>query len=196
MGFFMRGVLMEYGSDFLGPIPNLVIFQFNPESLSRNIQIPGRNVSSGSRESSQAGESPTEKISLTAHFNAADELKEKNPLTKVFGVGTRLAALEKMVYPKGRISGLIGAGLDAIGDAIFGDGGESEATQPIPREQYPRILFIWGPMKVLPVVIESMSINEQLYDSILNPIKAEVSLSLGVLPVDPALRHYHRVLDA
>ena len=35
MGKMLRGALIEYGSDFLGPIPNVVIFQFNPETLTR-----------------------------------------------------------------------------------------------------------------------------------------------------------------
>ena len=39
-GFLLRGALVEYGGDFLGPIPNLVVFQFNPEELARTINIP------------------------------------------------------------------------------------------------------------------------------------------------------------
>ena len=45
MGFLMRGALIEYGSDFMGPIPNVVIFQFNPETLTRSLQIPPRATS-------------------------------------------------------------------------------------------------------------------------------------------------------
>jgi hypothetical protein len=77
---------------------------------------------------------------------------------------------------------LIGEAIDAIGDAIFG--GDDNPTQPIPREKYPRILFIWGLTRVLPVVIESMSVTEQQYDNLLNPIQAEVSLSLAVMSLD------------
>ena len=185
MGKFIRGAIIEYGSDFLGPIPNLVIFQFNPESLSRSIQIPTRSTGSQSREVSQVGNSPTETISITAHFNASDELKDKNILAQAFGVGTRLAALEKMVYPTNNIGGLIGAAIDAIGDAISGGGDEKEVVQSMPRKAYPKLLFIWGPMKVLPVIIQSMTINEKLYDKLLNPIQAEVSLTLGVVNSDP-----------
>ncbi len=185
MGKFIRGALVEYGSDFLGPIPNLVIFQFNPETLSRSIQIPSRPVNNQARETSQAGETPTETISLTANFNASDELKDNNVLARTFGVGTRLAALEKMVYPTNIVGGLIGAALDAIGSALgLGGGGDDAAVQPIPRSAFPKILFIWGPMKVLPVVIQSMSINEKLYDALLNPIQAEVSLTLAVPAAD------------
>ena len=62
MPYLLKGALIEYGSDFLGPIPNVVIFQFNPESLTRNIQIPNRPTGAGSRETTQAGDIPVEKI--------------------------------------------------------------------------------------------------------------------------------------
>lgn len=184
MAYLLRGALIEYGSDFLGPIPNVVIFQFNPETLTRTIQIPSRPTGAKSRETDQAGELPVEKISLTAYFSAADQLNENNPLARAFGIGPRLAALEKMVYPAGRLSGLIGKGIDAVGDAIFGGGGDDNPTQPIPRENYPRLLFIWGLTRVLPVVIDSMRITEQEYDFLLNPIRAEVSLGLSVITID------------
>lgn len=184
MPYLLKGALIEYGSDFLGPFPNVVIFQFNPESLTRNIEIPQRPTGSSARETSQAGEKSVEKITLTAHFSAADQLKSNNPLARAFGIGPQIAALEKMVHPAGKISGLIGKAIDAIGDAIF-DSGDTNPTQPIPREKYPRILFIWGLTRVLPVVIERMNITEQYYDNILNPIQAEVSLELSVLTMDP-----------
>ncbi|MEJ2552374.1 MAG: hypothetical protein P8Z42_15470 [Anaerolineales bacterium] len=179
MPYLLKGALIEYGSDFLGPIPNVVIFQFNPESLSRTIEIPPRPTGATSRETSQAGDIPVERVSLTAHFSAADQLKDSNPLAVAFGIGPRLAALEKMVRPAGKISGLIGAALDAIGDAI--SAGEENACQPIPREQYPRILFIWGLTRVVPVIINSMTINEKEYDNLLNPVRAEVSLGLTMV---------------
>jgi len=184
MPYLQRGALIEYGSDFLGPLPNAVIFQFNPESLTRTIQIPPRPTGTGSRETSQAGDEPVEAISLTAHFSAADDLGNGDPLARLFGIGPRLAALEKMVYPAGRLSGLIAKAVDAIGDAIFG-GDDVAESQPIPREQYPRVLFIWGLTRVLPVIITSMTINEQEYDPLLNPVRAEVSLGLSVITIGP-----------
>jgi hypothetical protein len=171
-GFLMRGALIEYGSDFMGPIPNVVIFQFNPETLTRTVQIPPRPTSGTARETTQAGEPAIEKITLKASFSAADEFGENKVLARLFGVGTRLAALEKMVYPSNDLLG-------AIGDAL-GLGGDSDPRQPMPREKFPRILFIWGIYRVLPVVLESMSITEQQYDFLLNPVQAEVSITMAV----------------
>jgi hypothetical protein len=189
MAYLLKGALIEYGSDFLGPLPNVVLFQFNPEKLTRNIQIPRRPISGASnRETSQAGESSVEKITLQARFSAADQLASNNVLARTTGVGPRLAALEKMVYPSNKIGGLIGAALDAVGDAL-GPGGDDAgrqpvARQPVPRVAYPRILFIWGPFRLLPVAIESMNITELQYDFLLNPTQADVDISLSVIPLD------------
>lgn len=185
MPFLMRGAMIEYGSGFMGPIPNVVIFQFNPESLARTIQIPARPSGAAARETTQAGEPSIEKISFKAQFSAADGMGTGNVLARTMGVGPRLAALEKMVHPASKLGGLLGAALDAIGDAL-GLGGDSgdEPRQVIPREKYPRILFIWGPFRVLPVVIESMTITELQYDFLLNPIQADVQIGLAVNPID------------
>jgi len=178
----LRGALIEYGSGLIGPIPNAVIFQFNPESLSRSLQIPQRPTGATQRETTQAGEKTFERITLKAHFTAADMLAEDKVLAKLVGIGPQLAALEKMVLPSSKIAGAIGAVIDAIGKAL-GGGGDPPA-QPIPREKYPRILFIWGLTRVLPVTIDSMSISELEYDSVLNPLRAEVDMTLSVISVD------------
>ena len=185
MPFLMIGAMIEYGSDFLGPLPNVVIFQFNPESLTRTIQIPARPTGGAARETTQAGEPSIEKITLKAQFSAADGKGTGNILARTLGVGPRLAALEKMVNPASKLSGLLGAALDAIGDALgLGGGGGDDPRQTIPREKYPRILFLWGPLRVLPVVIESMTITELQYDSLLNPIQADVAIGLAVNAID------------
>lgn len=182
MSRLLRGALVEYGSDFLGPLPNVVIFQFNPETLTRNVQVPSRNTSATSRENSQAGEPPVEKVTVNAVFSAADALGKNEKVARGVGVGPQIAALEKMVYPAGKLSGLVGAALDAIGDLASGLGAAAPPTQPIPRQPQPRILFIWGLTRVVPVVIESMTITEQQYDYLLNPVEAQVSLGLAVVP--------------
>jgi hypothetical protein len=184
MSKFIRGALIEYGTQILGPIPNVVIFQFNPETLARTLRIPGRQVSSKSREVNQAGEAPVEQITFTASFNASDQLGDQNILARLNGIGPRLAALEKMAYPAPRSGGLISQALDSIAGALGGGASGGDPAQPIPRERYPRILFLWGPTRVLPVVIESMSITEQQYDQVLNPVRADVALTLGVIVPD------------
>lgn len=181
MSYVLRGGLVEYGSDFLGPLPNIVIFQFNPESLTRTISIPPRPTGATARETTQAGEVPVERLTIRALFSAADQLGRNNILARASGVGPQLAALEQMVHPTNIIGGLFSSSpVDAVGSAV-GSGGGKPPTQPIPREQYPRLLFIWGLTRVLPVIIESMTITEQQYDALLNPVEAEVSIGLAVV---------------
>jgi hypothetical protein len=183
MAKFLRGALIEYGSGLIGPIPNVVIFQFNPESLTRTLNIPSRPSGESPRETTQSGSATYESISFKAHFSATELLKEEKILARTFGIGPQLSALEKMVHPSSMIAGAIGAALDAIGDAL-GGAEETAATQPIPREKYPKIIFIWGLTRVLPVTIGSMRIAELEYDSLLNPLRAEVDLELTVNALD------------
>lgn len=177
----LRGALIEYGTDLIGPIPNVVIFQFNPESLTRALQVPPRPTGATQRETTQAGEKTFEKISFKAHFSAANMLDEDKVLARLFGIGPQLAALEKMVLPSAKLAGLIGAVIDKIAGAAAPP---APPAQPIPREKYPRILFIWGPTRVLPVTIDSMTIAEQEYDFLLNPVRAEVDITLSVIAID------------
>jgi hypothetical protein len=185
MAILLKGALIEYGMDLIGPIPNVVIFQFNPETLNRSFMLPQRPTGANDREQSQAGDSVAEKIALTAHFSALDMLGENKALAKAFGIGPQLAALEKMVMPPPEGGGLLGKALDAIGDALgLGGGGDDAPVMPIPRQQFPRTLFIWGLTRVQPVRIASLSIAEVEYDNLLNPIRAEVDLRLSVIAVD------------
>jgi hypothetical protein len=183
----LRGALVEYGSGLVGPIPNLVIFQYNPESLTRSLKIPERPSGLNPRERTQAGEDTFETVSFTAHFSAADLLNDNKALAHLFGIGPQLCALEKMAQPSHELTGLIGAAIDAVGSALGlggGGGGSSAATQPIPRQQFPKILFIWGLTRVQPVTIDSMRISELEYDFLLNPTRAQVDLELTVTAVD------------
>jgi hypothetical protein len=76
----------------------------------------------------------------------------------------------------------IGAIIDAVG-GLLGGGGDNP-TQPVPREKFPRTLFIWGLTRILPVVIESMTIVEKQFDTLLNPTLADVSISMSVIIPD------------
>lgn len=184
MSYLLRGALIEYGTDLIGPIPNVVIFQFNPESLTRSLRIPPRPGGATQRENTQAGEKTFETITLTAHFSAADLLNDGKVLARAFGIGPQLSALEKMVHPSSRIAGLVGAAIDAVGGALGFGGSEDAPAQPVPRERFPRILFIWGLTRVLPVTIDSMRISELEYDNLLNPLRAQVELQLTVNAAD------------
>jgi len=182
--YLLRGALVEYGAGLASFLPNVVTFQFNPESITRTIEIPARPTGASLREVNQAGDIPVEKISLTAHFSAQEDIARRNPVTVVSGIGPQLAALDKLVRPAGPLSGLINKAVDKIG-ALIHSSNASGPAQQVPRESYPRTLFVWGLTRVLPVTIDSLSIVEKQYDALLNPTLAEVTISMTVIVPDP-----------
>ncbi len=185
----LRGALIEYGSGLIGPIPNVVIFQFNPETMTRTMQVPERPAASNDRENSQAGDRVYETVSFKALFAAADLLNDDKVLARAFGIGPQLAALEKMVNASSLLAGKIGEALDKIGGALGIGGSDSGgASQPIPREKYPKVLFIWGLTRIVPVTINAMRISELEYDALLNPTRAEVEIEVGIHPTDPCAK--------
>ena len=187
----MRAALVEYSGVFLGPIPNIVIFQFNPDKLARTINIlqpPPVTAISRKQKTEPGGTAapPTESFTVTAQFSAADDLGRGGALSAVprlFGIAPQLAALEKMVYPPKSPGGLLGAALDAVGSAL--GGGSKPFTRRVPRDKTPSLLFIWGPTRVLPVTVKSMTITEQQFDFLLNPVQAEVAIGLEVASAPP-----------
>ncbi|MEO8845429.1 MAG: hypothetical protein ABI591_34055 [Kofleriaceae bacterium] len=181
--YLLKGALVEYGVGLANYLPNVVMFQFNPESITRTLEIPPRPSGASLREVNQAGEIPIEKISLMAHFSAQEDLARENPITLGVGIGPQLAALDKLVRPTGPISGLINKAVDKVGSLITGK--SSETTQQIPRESYPRVLFVWGATRVLPVTIDSLSVVEKQYDALLNPTLAEVTITMTAIMPDP-----------
>ena len=52
----------------------------------------------------------------------------------------------------------------------------------MPAAQLPTVLFVWGPGRILPVRVTSLTITEKLYDAVLlNPTHVEAQIGLRVL---------------
>jgi hypothetical protein len=160
----IKGALISY--EPAGIIPQVVIFQYNPEMLTRTLQA--QRTTKSSTEVTLTGP-PVEQIQLKIEIDAADQLEKpsENATTVALGINPQLAALEMMLYPKS---------LTVIRSIALAQAGAIEVSS-----DEPFTLFVWGPSRVLPVRIKSFSITEQQYDPILNPIAAEVSLTLEVL---------------
>lgn len=160
-----KGALVAYQLPDL--LPTVIIFQYNPEQLTRSLQA--RTASGGGRGDAQRTDGPPEEtISLSIEIDAADQLEQKDGITTVVGLHPVLAALEKLMYPSFPIV-VANQVLSAIGSAV------------ILSEPAPMALFIWGPARVLPVRVNSLSVTEQAFDTILNPILAKAEVSLKVL---------------
>ena len=177
------------GIDPFNPLASVIVFQYNPEKLTRtlNPQTAGSGADKG--EALRLKEPPEETIKLDIEIDAADQLETADPTALSMGIIPTLSALEMLLYPK---SSLVIANeiLKAVG-----------IIEVIPAEA-PLTLFIWGANRIVPVRLTELSITEEAFDIKLNPIQAKVSLGLrvlnyndlGLLSVGGALFMTHQVL--
>ncbi len=162
----LKGALV--GIDPLVPIPNVVAFQYNPDTMTRRLEPRAMTAEGDRGEAYRLTGAPKETITLTIEVDATDQLEEDNPLATAAGVYPTLAALEVLLYPKSAT---------VIANDILSLIGTIEVI-PV---QAPMTLFVWGPQRILPVRLTSMSITEEAHDPLLNPIRAKIELSLSVL---------------
>ena len=164
----LKGAIV--GIDPFNPLASVVVFQYNPDSLTRRIDARTTgNAEGGDRsEAFRLSGPPRETITLNVEIDVADQLEQANPIATFTGLYSTLSALEMLLYPKS---------LKIIGDAVAAAFGNIEVVPP----EAPLTLFVWGLQRVLPVRITSLSITEEAYDTLLNPIRAKVDLTLNVL---------------
>jgi hypothetical protein len=158
------------GLDPVNPLASVIVFQYNPDTMTRRLEArsTGGGDTSDRSEAFRLTGPPRETITLGIEVDATDQLEQANPLAMAAGVSPTLAALEMLLYPKSA---------SVIANAALAQGGFIEI---IPTEA-PLTLFVWGPTRVLPVRLTGFSITEEAYDTLLNPIRAKVDLTLTVL---------------
>jgi hypothetical protein len=157
------------GADKANPLASVIVFQYNPDTMTRRLEARTSGGESADRsEALRLFGPPKETITLSIEVDATDQLEKANPLAVAAGINPTLAALEMLFYPK---STLVLANLTAA---------ESGFIEIVPVEA-PLTLFVWGPTRVLPVRITSFSITEEAFDTLLNPTRAKVDLTMQVL---------------
>ncbi|MCG8420288.1 MAG: hypothetical protein MJE77_20340 [Proteobacteria bacterium] len=154
--------------DPLVPIPTVIAFQYNPETMSRSLQPDMAGDGGSKSEALRIENPPKETIKLKAEFDATDGLETSDAIAVSMGVYPQLSSLEKLLYPPS---------LRVIANMTLAATGIIEVIPPAA----PFTLFVWGPKRVLPVQLESLTIEETAYDERLNPIQAKADLSLRVL---------------
>lgn len=163
----LKGGLVAYQLPDL--LPTIIVFQYNPDEVSRELR--GRGAQGGGRgDANRVDGPPDETLTFTIEIDAADQLAEpgQNAVTLQNGLHPVVAALERLLYPSfaavvaNETLALLGSGL------VLG-------------EHAPLALLIWGPKRVLPVQVQSLTIKEQAFDGRLNPIRISANVSLKVL---------------
>ena len=179
----LKGAIV--GVQLPNPVASVIVFQYNPHTLTRSLQAQTSGGEGGARsETLRLKGPPTETISLEVEVDAADQLEKGQQTAVSMGIYPQLSALEMLLYPKSTL---------VIANTVLMATGTIEVIPP----SGPFTLFIWGPKRVLPVRLTDFSITEEAHDAKLNPIRARVSLSLHVLSYnDLPLTHpgYHLFL--
>ena len=188
LGSALRGAFVRIDAGLAGFAPNIIVFQFNPDTISRTpslVQPPAPASGSGQTDPGAQAAEPTESISFSLRLDATDQLAEGNPIAAASGIMPALSALELLMYPKDSLASQLLSGaqseVSSIASGAGGEGGAGGGTHQDPPKELPTVLFFWGAWRILPVAITSLSINETLYDQLLNPVRAEVSVNLEVL---------------
>ena len=137
----LKGAII--GLDPVNPLASIVVFQYNPDTLTRRLEAR----SSGGGDSGDRSEAfrltgpPKETITLSIEVDATDQLEQANPLAVTMGVYPTLSALEMLLYPKSAV---------VIANTILAQFGNIELIPP----EAPMTLFVWGPQRVLPVRVD------------------------------------------
>jgi hypothetical protein len=185
-GTYLRGALIAFTETFPLPIPNVVIFQYNPETMTHGWTVASTAPAAAGAANlhvSQLAVSgpPVETFTFMLAMDASDTIADANPvasgLAEISGLYSRLAALEMLMFPLPPPGGgLIGSVSSALGITA------AAPSRSVPAGNLPLVLFVWGPGRIVPVRVTSFSVTEKLYDSLLlNPIHAEAQIGLRVL---------------
>ena len=155
-----------------GAVLRIIALQYNPDTLSRTLQVKGAGAEGGDRsEALRLKGPPVETIKLEVEIDAADQLEMADRQTAQLGIHPQLAVLETIVYP-------------TSGQLTANNRLARAGTLEIAPMQAPLTLFIWSRSRVVPVRLTDFSVTEEAFDPALNPLRAKVSLSLRVLSVD------------
>ena len=155
-----------------GAVQRVIPLQYNPDTLTRTLQVRGVGAESGDRsEALRLKGPPVETYKLDAEIDATDQLAEANAQAIQAGLHPILAALEVLVYPS---SATLQANNQAAGSGSL-EILAAEATLTV---------FVFGPKRIAPVRVTEFSVTEEAFDTSLNPLRAKLRLSMRVLSVD------------
>jgi hypothetical protein len=162
----LKGAIV--GIDPINPLASIAVFQYNPDTVTRSLQVQGSGDGGDRSEAMRLKGPPIETIKMDVEIDATDQLEKSDGITNALGIYPQLSALEMLVYPKSAL---------VITNTVLLALGTIEVLPPIG----PFTLLVWGLKRVVPVRLTDLSITEEAYDQSLNPIRAKVSLGLRVL---------------
>jgi len=88
------------GIDIFAPIPTVILFQYNPDHLTRRLQSQMAGDGGAGSESLRLKGAPAETISQDIEIDATDRLEKAESAALSMGISPQLSALEMLIYPK------------------------------------------------------------------------------------------------
>lgn len=153
-------------------VQRIIALQYNPDSVTRTLQIQGVGPESGDRsEILRLKGPPVETLKIDAELDATDQLELGESTAMEVGLQAQLAALEVIVYPTS-------SQLQALNSQA------QSGTLEVAAIEAPLTIFVWSKQRILPVRLTEFSITEEAFDPNLNPIRAKVSLGMRVLNIN------------
>ncbi len=163
----------------------VISFQYNPATLRRSIQP--QQVGGEENDRSEAVRftgAPVQKLNVEIELDASDQLNAGDPVAEEYGTLPQLSALELLAYP-------------ALQQINQNQSELANGIMEVAPLTAPRLLFVWGAKRVLPVRLESYEISEEIFDRFLRPIRATVQLSMRVLnysDLDSSNKEYYEFM--
>ncbi len=177
----VKGMLVEYA---LAIPPLVLVFEFNPQSLSRTRTI---TIKTGNAPGTRGGydfllptETPRvaqgvtvepESFSLDILLDATDRMNDGEVIATQLGIEPELDTLRSMVEPKSQGP----AGLQTL--SSLGLGGERAFQR---SESASVLLLVWG-THILPVFMTSVQVTEEAHLPSLIPYRAKATLNLQII---------------
>jgi len=153
-------------------VQRIIALQYNPDSVTRTLQVQGVGPESGDRsEILRLKGPPVETLKIDAELDATDQLEIGESTAMEVGLQAQLAALEVIVYPTS-------SQLQDLNSQA------QSGTLEVAPVEAPLTIFVWSKQRILPVRLTEFSITEEAFDPNLNPIRAKVSLGMRVLNVN------------
>jgi hypothetical protein len=184
---YTRGAFIAYEPDGYPDKKREIPFRFNPEAISRTVAVEagssGGGVEGAAPAAAAAPAADTkadaaagalkESFSIQIRLDFDDRGEAAAGIDDRYGIAPEIAAIEDLLYP-------------ALTEAEKAADGKGPVSPARPR---PTVLLVWGSVRILPVRIASLKIDESVYNAELYPVRAEIEASLEVLGEAEGLSH-------
>ncbi|NHI03589.1 hypothetical protein DYY67_1384 [Candidatus Nitrosotalea sp. TS] len=160
-------VLQKGAFIVLGDNPNVIQFQFNPESLTRTLKRVTPSVSGDS--SGESDESTPSNLKTNSFLGESMKivlLLDGYEDSTDGGVLPLLSAIEQLLNP------------------VDSTQGSTAADYRDPPREILEVIFVWGGERILPVKITSIEVEETDFSPSLVPIRAKVTIGMEMLIPD------------